>query len=119
MSIERDIQLSLETQSMSKVMHFYLLQKTPVKAWNKAWEVTMDKSQQQMLLKPPQRIRSKKTAEATGYLAVNEIVKHVTKTVTNNNREYSKKNLQSHKYYNQRVYLRTFLYQRKAIANSW
>ena len=51
----------------------------------------MDKNQQQMLLKPPQRIRSKKTAEATGYLAVNEIVKHVTKTVTNNNREYSKK----------------------------
>lgn len=51
----------------------------------------MDKSQQQMLLKPPQRIRLKKTAEATGYLAVNKIVEHVTKTVTNNNREDSKK----------------------------
>ena len=51
----------------------------------------MDKSQQQLSLRPPQRRKPKKTVEATGGLVGNKIVEKVTKTATKNNCEDPRK----------------------------
>ena len=106
--------MSLETESMFKVMDFYFLQKNTGKVWAKAWGVSRDKIQQQLSLRLPQRRQPKKQQKQQVIWLEIRSSRKLQKLLQRIITKIQENMLQLHKCHKQQTYLKKYAYQQKS-----